>query len=209
MRAIDLCCGLGWWAFGLVEEGWDVTGVDVTEMIDPRLEPFPGEKIIADVRELKVTDLPACDLVVASPPCTEFARRTLPYGSCRKFSAQTPDLSIVTACFRLAILLRAPLVLENVRGAVPFIGPPSGVMGPWYLWGDGVPPLLPQTGRKNKFGRQGDFEKPPFDDHAHRMKSAWRARIPIELSRCVGRWHRVIRRDHRVQPPPSRLLEGK
>ncbi len=54
-----------------------------------------------------------------------------------------PDLSLVQACFRIASEAGVPLILENVRGAVPYLGHPMVRYGSRYLWGDGVPALVP------------------------------------------------------------------
>jgi len=89
-----------------------------------------------------------------------------------------PDLSLVEACFRIASEARVPLILENVYGLERFIGPPVSRYGPFSLWGDGVPFMLPQTRRavlKMK----------------HRSPIL-RAQIPVELASSVAAFHTPI-----------------
>lgn len=68
-----------------------------------------------------------------------------------------PDTSLFNACFRIqreaceAAGRHIPLVVENVRGAQPWVGRSAAAYGSYYLWGD-VPALMPITG---KFKSQG------------------------------------------------------
>jgi hypothetical protein len=88
-------------------------------------------------------------LVVASPPCQEFSYRSFPFKQCQYLRDNVPpDKSIWEACVRIAHEAELPLVLENVRGAIRYMGPAQAHFGPYYLWGD-VPVLLPD-GRPSK-----------------------------------------------------------
>ncbi len=132
--AIDLCCGRGGWIAGLEAAGFQVIGFDVEQWSD-----CPGVVACADVRSLDGSAFSWADLVVASPPCTEFSKHDQK-GIFPNLPA--PDMSIVEACFRFAERSSVPLVLENVRGLQKFIGPAKQHYGSFYLWGD-VPPLMP------------------------------------------------------------------
>lgn len=192
MTVLDLCCGTGGWSEGFVAEGWTAIGIDVRAWTHPKVPAFPGELILADVRQLDPRQfLGRVDLVVASPPCVEFSRARLPYKSGRRLAAlKPPDLSIVRACESIAAALSVPLVLENVQGAVPYLGKPAHRCGPFYLWGDGVPPMLPQAGpSKWRAKKRGLLYALPVDDHAHTWRSVLAARIPLILGRAVARWH--------------------
>lgn len=134
MLAIDLCCGLGGWTTGLLAAGWDVIGFDVTAWPD-----YPAPRVLQDIRTVDGRRLAGAALIVASPPCTEFSRRDLPW---TRATAPEPDLSLVEACRRIAREAGAPLVMENVRGAIPYLGRPQLRYRRRYLWGDGVPPLI-------------------------------------------------------------------
>jgi site-specific DNA-cytosine methylase len=70
--AIDLCCGLGGWTEGLLAEGWRVRGYDIEahEYGDDR---YPAELVIRNVLEMHGSEIADGDLIVASPPCTEYS----------------------------------------------------------------------------------------------------------------------------------------
>ena len=135
MLAIDLCCGWGGWAVGLLATGWEVIGFDIVPQ--PR---YPAPMVVQDVQSLDGRRWRSrVDLIVASPPCTEFSRRDMRFAFP---DAPEPDLALVHACQRLAMEAEAPLVLENVRGAIPYLGRPAARYRRRYLWGDGVPALI-------------------------------------------------------------------
>jgi hypothetical protein len=81
-----------------------------------------------------------------------------------------------------------PYVMENVRGAVQFVGNPAGRCGPFCLWGNAVPPILPQGITKSKWkpkeGRPGNFA--PEWNMNKRQRKAIMATIPIELAACIA-----------------------
>ena len=52
----------------------------------------------------------------------------------------------VDACFRIAAEAGIPIVVENVKGAQPWVGRAKWHYGSYYLWGD-VPALMPSTFR--------------------------------------------------------------
>jgi SAM-dependent methyltransferase len=174
MWALDLCCGYGGWAEGLITSGWEVFGVDIERM------PYSGPQLIADVRTLPVSALPGSfALVVASPPCEEFSRHDQPWT--RAKDPPPPDLSIWRACERIARECGAPLVLENVRGAQKWVGRACRSWDGAYLWGEGVPLLRPPgcgflSGRKKY--------------HWHKDPRI-RAKVPYELARWVGDYHAI------------------
>ena len=83
-----------------------------------------------------IDDYPHPDLVVASPPCTEFS--TANPVSRVNFD---PDMSIVKACLDIIDYIKPQWwVLENVKGACPYISKIIGhhkqFIGPFYLWGE-------------------------------------------------------------------------
>lgn len=171
---LDLCCGLGGWARGFLDLGWRVIGVDIEPL------PYPGELIVCDVRQLDVRTLPPITLVVASPPCEAFSRWDMPWT--RAKNPPPPDLSIVEACQRIARELGAPLVLENVRGAQKWLGRSVATYGTRYLWGDGVPALVPfaQRYRKNEPGAKSRLSS---------SRRRERAIIPYPIARWVAECH--------------------
>jgi DNA (cytosine-5)-methyltransferase 1 len=76
VRAIDLYAGIGGWSLGLKLAGVDV--VASYEWWQPAIDTHNGnhggDVTPVDIRKLSLADLPAnIDLVVGSPPCTEFS----------------------------------------------------------------------------------------------------------------------------------------
>jgi len=171
--ALDLCCGLGGWAEGLIAAGWDVVGVDIEERFRAT---YPGRFFCLDVRNLARADFGywRYGLVVASPPCQEFSRHDQPWT--RKRNPPPPDRSIWEACERIAAEAGAPLILENVRGAQKWMGSAKWHYGAQYLWGD-VPAIMP------RFDWDGNRQKQQRTSAA----VAERSKVPFELALHIGR----------------------
>jgi hypothetical protein len=163
--AIDLFCGLGGWTEGLLAEGYHARGYDI-EAHEYGDEKYPGELILADVMTLHGSQFADAALIVASPPCQEFSYMAMPWSRAKQIARALrgqdvfPDgytgsrtLAELTALFDASFRLQreaseaagrhVPMVVENVRGAVPWIGPAAWNYGSYYLWGD-VPALMPQ-----------------------------------------------------------------
>jgi len=171
--AFDLCCGMGGWTDALLRRGFDVVGVDIY-----RSKHYMGELLISDLMEFdesRFLDEPRRSLVVASPPCTEFAR----WDKCPTWFVDrpAPDLGLVNRCRQIAARLDVPLVLENVRGAQSFIGTAVHHFASFYLWGDGVPPLLSPCDR-----RTARFK-------CRARSAAKRAHIPFQMAWQVADFH--------------------
>lgn len=143
--AIDLCCGLGGWTEGLIAEGWDVVGFDVTAHAYGE-HRYPAQLVLQDIRTLHGSQFRSASLIVASPPCQEYSYRAMPWSRAR--SLPPPSNELFDACFRLqreasqAAGSHIPLVVENVRGAQRWVGRARWRYGSYYLWGD-VPALMP------------------------------------------------------------------
>ena len=167
--AIDLFCGLGGWTAGLLAEGWRCRGYDI-EAHEYGDERYPGEFVLRDILELHGSEVADADLIVSSSPCTAYSYMAMPWSRAKAKAAairadETGELlrqlnALFDAQFRIqreANEVRAakglppvPMVVENVRGAQPWVGQARGSFGSYYLWGD-VPALLPQpiNARKN------------------------------------------------------------
>lgn len=169
---IDLCCGLGGWAEGFLALGFRVIGFDIERL------PYPGQLVLQDVRTLDGSRFRGARVIVASPPCQEFSRHDQPWT--RKRNPPPPDMSLVESCFRIAKEAGVPLILENVRGAVPYLGPPIARYGYRYLWGDGVPALIPYAKRYRK-------DEPGSKSHLSSTRRRERAVIPRALAEFVAR----------------------
>jgi hypothetical protein len=145
--AIDLFCGLGGWTDGLLAEGYDVIGFDITrhEYGEHR---YPAQLVIQDVMTLHGSQFKDAALIVASPPCQAYSYRAMPWSKAR--ALPPPDNTLFESCFRIqreaceAAGRHIPLIVENVRGAQKWVGRARWNYGSFYLWGD-VPALMPVT----------------------------------------------------------------
>ncbi len=154
-RAIDLYCGLGGWTEGLHAEGYAVVGFDIEEHVYGE-HRYPGKLILHDVTKLHGSLFKDVDLIVASPPCQEYSYMAMPWSRAKaKAAAIRADTTgaehkrlttLFDACFRIqreacaAAGRHIPMVVENVKGAQPWVGKAAGKFGSFYLWGD-VPEL--------------------------------------------------------------------
>ena len=152
--AIDLFCGLGGWAEGFLAEGYDVIGFDI------EARPYPGQLVIQDVLTLHGSQFKNAAAIVASPPCQKYSYMAMPWSLSKDLARwyraedvgyhpkteaalRQSDLNaLFNACFRIqreasaAAGRRIPLVVENVKGAQPWVGPARAHFGSFYLWGD-------------------------------------------------------------------------
>ncbi len=150
MLMIDICSGLGGASQAMIDRGWTVITLDN----DPKFNP----DVVADVRAWSWTgERP--DLIWCSPPCVEFARESMPW--CRTGNA--PDMSLVNACRRIIAESKPRYwVIENVRGAIPYLGKPAAKIGPFYLWGafpDIGAPTMARFRKKESYGSKQRAER--------------------------------------------------
>lgn len=165
--AVDLFCGLGGWAEGLLASGWDVVGFDIERHVYGE-HCYPAQLVLQDVHTVYGSQFRNVGLIVASPPCQEFSYMAMPFSRGKRIAAAlrgqgefpegytgsrtVADLrALFDACFRIqreaseAAGRHIPLIVENVRGAQPWVGRAAWNYGSYYLWGD-VPALMPFTG---------------------------------------------------------------
>ena len=116
------------------------------------------------------------------------------------------ELALFNACFRIqeeacaAAGRHIPLIIENVRGAIPWVGRSRWNWGPFHFWGEDIPALMPTFDRKGK-GFKG-FKKDWRNCEAsrsHSSKSAFRkqwsaeiAKIPPEIGTWIARCFKPI-----------------
>jgi hypothetical protein len=153
----DLFCGLGGWSEGFLAEGYRCVGYDI-EAHDYGTGGYPGELILRDVRSIHGSELKDAAVIVASPPCQAYSYRAMPWK--RAKALPPPDNTLFNECFRIqreaseAAGHCVPLIVENVRGAQPWVGRARWNYGSFYLWGD-VPALMPKAHKVQKFNPDG------------------------------------------------------
>jgi hypothetical protein len=160
---IDLFCGLGGWAEGALAAGYDAAGFD-NGATAPYANGarYPGQLVIQDVLTIHGSQFRDAALIVASPPCQNYSYLAMPWSRSenpenskaakalrRKWETEGPDNRLFDSCFRIqreaceAAGRYIPLVVENVRGAQPWVGRAKANFGSFYLWGD-----VAQVGRR-------------------------------------------------------------
>jgi len=173
---IDLYCGLGGWAEGFLSQGYTVIGIDNVRH-DYGTGGYPGQLVLQDATTLHGSQFKDATVIVASPPCTEYSYMAMPWKRGKqiaralrsqdefpedyKGSRTREELNLLfDTCFRLqreaseAAGRYIPLVVENVKGAQPWVGRAAWHHGSFYLWGD-VPALMPITLKAQKFNPDG------------------------------------------------------
>lgn len=168
--AIDLYCGLGGWASGCIAEGYDVVGFDIERHVYGE-DRYPAQLVLQDVLTLDGSQFRNASLIVASPPCQEYSYMAMPWSLAKakaaSIRADTTGAALAQlnrlfdACFRIqreasiAAGRHIPMVVENVRGAQPWVGSAPWHHGSFFLWGD-IPALMPVTaGRTTIDGNKG------------------------------------------------------
>jgi len=180
--AIDLFCGLGGWTDGLLAEGYDVIGFDIEQHVYGE-HRYPAQLVVQDVLTLHGSQFKTADLIVASPPCQEYSYMAMPWSRAKaKAAAIRADhtgaelkrlTALFDACFRIqreaceAAGQHIPMVVENVKGAQPWVGRARWSFGSFYLWGD-VPALMPIAAKHVKVPTMGAGWYPP--DHPKHVK---------------------------------------
>lgn len=169
---IDLFCGLGGWTDGLLAEGYRVVGYDIERHDYGDGKRYPAELVIQDVLTIHGSSFKDASLIVASPPCQEYSYMAMPWGKAKalakEYRSGKRDVKKLTAlfdaCFRIqreaieAAGRFIPMVVENVRGAQPWVGRARWNFGSYYLWGD-VPALMPITLRGVRKTPVGSWDK--------------------------------------------------
>lgn len=168
---IDLFCGLGGWTEGFLAEGWDVIGFDIEQHVygDHR---YPAQLVLQDVRTLHGSQFKDADMIVASSPCQAYSYMAMPWKRAKQIAralrghgdfpdgydgyrtvAELNELFEQPARIQREAITAAgrfiPLIQENVRGAIPWVGRSQWRYGSYHLWGD-VPALMPVTHKAHK-----------------------------------------------------------
>lgn len=167
MKVLDLFSGLGGFSKAFKDNGHQVITIDNNADFKP--------DICMDIMELKKKDIISYDfdIVLASPPCTEFSKSSMPDSWNSKRSVN-PDTLLLQKAIKIIYWVDPKYwIIENVSGArpyfYPFLGKPRKKVGSRYLWGN-----FPVFDCRPKYGK---WLLPKTDDRA-----SIRSLIPYELS---------------------------
>ena len=188
---LDLFAGLGGFSQAFEEsDNWEV----VTVEIDPQHNP----DIEADIMDLTPRDLPDCDVILASPPCTQFS--PMAWSHEKNFErdgtpiTESAKHSVALVYHTLGLIKGlAPdyWFMENPKGALRWvIGDPTATIDycryghytkkPTDLWGNHPPMDYLRCDHKTHTDRNGvtDMEKGPSDPSE-------RAKVPYGVSKAI------------------------
>ena len=132
---IDLYAGLGGWAEGGIAEGYGVIGFDIERHVYGE-HRYPAQLVLQDVLTIHGSQFRNAALIVASPPCQFFSYTAMPWTRAKRLAEAVradpvrldKELALFRACFRIqreaceAAGRHIPMVVENVRGAIPWVG---------------------------------------------------------------------------------------
>lgn len=147
---IELFCGCFGWSAGWLDLGGRAVGFDIEHL--PHHGPVPTGASLAlqDVMTLHGSQFKDASLILASPPCQRYSYMAMPWSRAKAIAAEyrsgvrsIDDLNaLFNACFRIqreaseAAGRYIPMVVENVKGAQPWVGQAKAHFGSFYLWGD-------------------------------------------------------------------------
>lgn len=203
-RMLDLFAGRLGWTKAFLARGWKVTAVD---LVRPAEIPDGVTFVQEDVTKARLIDRRDFDFICASSPCEQFSIFAMPH-----FHPNPPHPELGIKLFEhtraMCEASRVPYVMENVRAAQQFVGKAVHHCGPFYLWGNAVPPILPQ-GVKKGFQTGGQIiqklkaiDRKALTDYRRENDGSWSSsksakrkewtakvsEIPPELANCVAEY---------------------
>jgi hypothetical protein len=179
MRLLDLFCGRWGWSRAFAARSWTCEGVD---LVSSPLPAADARFTCADILDLtpEIVKRFEPDFIVASPPCEQFSIHNLKMWFP---NPAYPELGIKLFNHTRALCESSgiPYVIENVKAAQQFVGDAVHHCGPFYLWGNGVPPLMHQG-----IGKGSMLWSSRYRNMGKKQRKAEVATIPPELANCVA-----------------------
>lgn len=199
MKLLDLYCGRFGWSRAFAARGWECVGMDLVEPPEiPAGCTFERRDILTLTAE-EIIDR-GFDFICASSPCEEFSVFGMKHFHP---NPKHPEMGLKLFNHTRDICEKSglPYVMENVRAAQQFVGKAVHHCGPFYLWGNAIPVLMPQNIKKglhlgsSKWTREQNWlhakvnrTHAAFNSKSKERKelTAKAAEIPPELSACVA-----------------------
>jgi hypothetical protein len=191
MRMRDLFCGRWGWSRAFAARGWECVGIDLVTPPEIPQGCFFRKCDVVTFDLAHEYGASYFNFICASSPCDGFAS----FGM-KHYHPNPPRPTLEIKLFLdtkfICDMSGLPYVMENVRAAQDFIGKAVGHCGPFYLWGNAVPPILPGGITKAKWksnkvhGRNAPGNFAPELNLPKSQRKAKLATIPPELSNCVA-----------------------
>lgn len=180
--AVDLFTGLHGWGDGLVAEGWRVVGFDLEDMCGQfgHARNPDIQLVLQDVRTIHGKQFKDAALIVASSPCQSYSYMAMPWTKAKNLARWYRDPAHPERLIELNDLFEQPkriqreaceaagrfipMIQENVRGAIPWVGRSRWNFGSFHLWGD-VPALMPMARAHVKLGGGASWYPPTDSRH--------------------------------------------
>ena len=180
---------------------------------------YPGVLVLQSVLDLHGSMFRNASCIVASPPCQEFSYMAMPWRRGKQIAAALrgagefpepytgsrtiPDLTrLFDACFRIqreaceAAGRHIPMVVENVRGAIPWVGRSQAEYGSFFLWGD-----VRQVG--NRIYGVRSLDEPLYAPMVRGLK-----RNPDGTGHAQGSWFAIADSKNRGAKVPNFRFDG-
>jgi hypothetical protein len=204
-RMLDLFAGRLGWTKAFLARGWECVAVDLVEPPE-----IPSGVVFLKRNVLEIS--PNCwllnekhfDFIFASSPCEEFSVHGMKH---LHPNPKYPEngIKLFNHTRSLCEASGVPYVIENVRAAQQFVGTAVHHCAAFYLWGSGVPPILPRGAKKGfqtggqiiqklkaidsqaltEYRRQNDLSWSSSGSAKRKEFTAIAASIPPELAFCV------------------------
>ena len=176
MKILDLYCGLGGWVNGFKNYGYnDITGYDIIDFS----KEYPGNFIQTDL--LTYNDFPKSDIIVASPPCTDFSKSSFPdsWQSVKKFPPNIPEaIKLFNRVYEIVKISKPKYyIIENVRGSQKYMGKAIMHIGSRYFYGN-----FPMFNVDDTSDIYGKTKMPPSKNRA-----SLRSKIPLSISNAFAK----------------------
>lgn len=179
MRVLDLFCGMGGWSEGFNAHGFTCLGIDIIN------HKYPYDFILEDIRSLDGNQFRNFEVIIGSPPCTDFSTMTCINKAIpgRKQPSPRRGLKLISE-FNRVVKEAAPLLyaFENVARLKKFYKVKTiwefyvSIRGKRCLWGNIPFPLMPDMRFPN---RNMEYD---YGNFSYKKRSALRSKIPYPIA---------------------------